>query len=161
MRKPFRISLLTGILFLAGALLTADTLIVNVQKTALRTEPKFYAQTVIVLGAGATVEKLGVLNGWVKVRTSGGYVGWLHSSAVSAKKFSLLAMDKSLKTEATADEVALAGKGFNKQVEDSYRAKHSGVNFFWVDKMLNIQVSPATMKQFLQAGNLGEFGGHK
>ena len=46
-----------------------------------------------------------------------------------------------MKTQASASEVALAGKGFNKQVEDSYKAKHADANFAAVDRMLKISRS--------------------
>jgi hypothetical protein len=93
------------------------------------------------------------------VRTATGAVGWLHSSAVQTGKFDLAAMDKSLTTKATADEIALAGKGFNKQVEESYRAKHSDANFAAVDRMLKVKVSQSEFLKFLKEGKLGIYGG--
>ena len=63
------------------------------------------------------------------------------------------------KTQATASEAALAGKGFNKQVEDSYRAKHAEANFAGVDRMLQVKVSPAQVEDFLKQGKLGGQGG--
>lgn len=162
MKKPKRPALIIGaVLVLFVAILIAETLIVKVRTTHLRKEPNFFAPTIAVLNAGESLEKLGTQDSWFKVRTSKGLEGWVHSTAVQAKKFSLFAMDKSLKTQATASEVALAGKGFNKQVEDKYKTQHKNVSFVWVDRMLKIKVSPARMKDFLQKGKLGEFGGQK
>ena len=162
MKNPSPISLMIGaVLVLVVAVLIAETLVVKVQTTNLRKEPKFYSSVLAVLRAGESVESLTAQNGWYQVRTSKGQVGWIHSSSVQKKGFSLLAMDKPLKTQATADEVALASKGFNKQVEEKYKAKHGELSYAWVEKMLKIKVTPEQIKAFLQKGKLGEFGGEK
>ncbi|MCK4264064.1 MAG: SH3 domain-containing protein [Candidatus Aminicenantes bacterium] len=162
MKKNSRFKLLLcTVLVVFVVVLVAETLIVKVQVTNLRKEPKFYSPALAVLKAGENVEKISSQAGWYKVRTSKGLEGWVHSSAVKTKKFTLLAMDKSLKTQATADEVALAGKGFNKQVEEKYKAKHSEINFAWVDRMLKIKVTPKQLEKFLRDGKLGEFGGEQ
>lgn len=145
----------------AVAIVLAETLVVKIQATNLRKEPKFYSPAVTILHAGDTLEKVGSQNGWIQVKTSQGVSGWIHSSAVETKKFSLLALDKSLKTKASAQEVALASKGFNKQVEESYQAKHQEVSFVWVEKMLQIKIPLAQMEEFLKQGELGEFRGAK
>lgn len=161
MRKPYRYSFLIMVIFAAALVLLAETLIVKVKSTYLRKEPMFFAQTVTSLKAGEKLEKISSQGGWIKVKTSRGLVGWIHSGSVQPKKFSLLAMDKSLKTEATADEVALAAKGFNKQVEESYRAKNKNISYAWVEKMLQIKVSYSQIRDFIKTGKLGEFGGQK
>lgn len=153
--------LLLALLVVFVAIILAETLVVKVKTTNLRKEPVFYASTVAVLKAGDSVEKLSSQGGWYKVRTAQGQEGWLHSSAVQTKKFSLAALDKPVKSGATAEEVALAGKGFNKQVEDKYKANNPGISFAKVDQMLKLKVSSAQLKAFLQKGKLGEFGGSK
>ncbi len=154
--------------FLAGALclgltlvLLAETLIVKIQTTQVRKEPKFYAQVLATLAAGESLERIGAQDGWFQVKTAKGIIGWVHSSAVETKKLNLFAMNRNLKTQATASEVALAGKGFNKQVEASYRAKHGELSFAWVDKMLGIKIPAAQVEEFLKKGKLGEFRGSK
>jgi len=161
MKKPFLLSLVFCALLIFFAILFAETLIIKIQTTNLRSEPKFYGQTVLVLRSGESVEKLTAQGGWIQVKTAGGQVGWIHASAVETKKFNLFAADKGLKTQASASEVALASKGFNKQVEESYRAKHGELNFAWVDRMLKLKISPAEIERFLKTGKLGEFGGAK
>jgi len=142
-------------------LLLADTLIVRIKSTPVRKEPKFYADILALLKAGDSVEKISAQNGWLKIRTDGGVIGWVHSGALEEKKFKLSAFDKSLKTQASASEVALAGKGFNKNVEESYRKKNPTINFAYVDKMLEIKIPPGKIEEFLRTGKLGEFGGTK
>ncbi len=160
MNKASRLKfLLVGVVIVFVAILLAETLIVKVQTTYVRKEPKFYSPAVATLKAGESVTQIASQAGWFKVKTTQGIEGWIHSSAVQTKSFTLAALDKSLKTQATTEEVALAGKGFNKQVEDEYKARHKEVSFAEVERMLKIMVNPEELRRFLEEGRLGEFGG--
>jgi len=159
MRKKSLVLFLVLVAAILVGLLMAETLVVKVQTTAVRKSPKFYAAVVKTLKAGDRVEKISVQNDWLQVKTSDGLTGWLHSSAVQSGKVSLIASDQSLKTGASTTEVALAAKGFNKQVEDAYRAQRKDLDYTWVDKMLRIKISEAELEQFLKQGRLAEFGG--
>jgi hypothetical protein len=158
MKKPSRILftlfLLVGVFIV---LLLADTLVVKIKTTHIRKDPQFYAQSLAVLRAGDSVETISTQDGWIKVRTAAGVIGWIHSSSVEQKKFRLSALDKSLKTQASAGEVALAGKGFNKQVEESFREKNPNLSFVTVDAMLLLVLTPEKIAGFLKDGKLGEF----
>lgn len=139
--------------------LLAETLMVKVQTTYIRKEPKFYASTIKMLKAGDAMEKVSEEEGWFKVLLPDGTEGWIHSSAVEKKSFSLLAINKTLKKDASADEVALASKGFNKQVEQTYRERNKEADFSGVDRMEKIKIDLEQIKKFLQEGKLGEYGG--
>jgi uncharacterized protein YgiM (DUF1202 family) len=140
-------------------LLLAETLTIKVQTTYVRKEPKFYSSPVATLSAGEKVTQISSQAGWFMVRTSKGVEGWIHSQAVATGKFKVAAMDQTLRASATADEVALAGKGFNKQVEDAYKSRNKGISFAEVEHMLKIKVTPNELRQFLMDGKLAEFGG--
>jgi hypothetical protein len=159
MKRSHRWPVLAGALLVLAVFLLAETVVVKIQSASLRKDPKFFASAVAALKAGDSLEKLVSQNGWYQVKTSAGIVGWIHSSAVEVKKFNLLASDKSMKTQASASEVALAGKGFNKQVEDSYKSKHGEANFAAVDRMLKISIQPSEVEKFMKDGKLGETGG--
>lgn len=148
-------------LIVLAALYAADTYIVKVKTTTLRSEPKFYASTVLPLKAGDGLEKVAAQGDWIQVKTASGTIGWIHTSALEPKKFNLLASNKGMKTGATADEVALASKGFNKQVEDSYRSRNKSLNFALVDRMVQIAIPSAAETAFLKDGKLGDFRGGK
>jgi len=148
-------------LALIVGLVAAETFVVKVKSTTLHKSPKFYAASVTALSAGDRLEKVSSQDDWVQVRTASGAVGWIHNSALEPRKFSLGSTNKGLKTQATADEVALASKGFNKQIEDSYRARNKKISFVWVDKMLLINVTPGQEEMFLKDGKLADFGGGK
>lgn len=159
MKKPIPLTVIGTLLFLIVILLVAETLVVKVQSTSLRSSPKFYASAVQALKAGDKVEKISTQDGWIQVKTAGGAVGWVHSSALLVPKFNLMASRQGLQTQASSGEIALAGKGFNKQVEESYRAKNKGLSFAWVDKMLQIKISAAQVAEFLKKGRLAAEGG--
>ena len=160
MNKNLRIrTLVFAVLIVCVTLLIAENLFVKVQSARLRKEPKFYAATIVFLKAGESVTKISSQTGWYFVKTTGGIKGWLHSSAVQSKKVDLVTMDKSLKAKASADEVALASKGFNEQVEKEYKERNKDISFAWVDRMLTIKVSPEQLMRFLKEGKLAEFGG--
>ncbi len=160
MNKSSRLKgILIGVAILFVAVLLAENLIVKVQTTSVRKEPKFYSPAVATLVAGETVTQISAQDGWFKVKTSKGVEGWIHSSAVGSKSFTLAAIDKSLKTQATTEEVALAGKGFNKQVEEEYKSRNKELSFAEVDRMLLIIVKTEELRKFLEIGRLAEFGG--
>jgi uncharacterized protein YgiM (DUF1202 family) len=161
-KRPIPSILVLSLLMFLVSWVLAETLIVKVQTTSLRRTPKFYGPVIQVLPAGEKIDKVSSQpDGWIQVRTSGGVVGWVHSSAVEVQKFGLLAMNKGLKTQASTSEVALAGKGFNKQIEDNYRTQHKEANFAGVDRMLQIKVPPAQIEEFMKQGKLGEWKGAK
>jgi hypothetical protein len=149
MKKPRPTVLVLAVMTLTLVFAAADILVVKVQTTKLRNGPRYFAQAFLTLSAGAKLEKVSESEGWI------------HSSAIEIPKFNLLAMNKDMKTQASASEVVLAGKGFNKQVEDSYRAKHGEANFTGVEAMLQIKISLTQVEDFLRKGNLGEFRGVK
>ena len=109
--------------------------------------------------AGDSVTQIASQAGWFKVRTSTGIEGWIHSQAVATGKLAVAAMDKSVQMSATADEVALAGKGFNRQVEEEYKNRNKGISFIEVDRMIRIKVTPDELRRFLMESKLAEFGG--
>ena len=161
MKKPIGRTLVFSVFALAAAVLLAETLVIKVQTTSLRREPKFYAASVATLRQGETLERISAEGAWIQARNTAGVTGWVHESAVEARKFKLAAMDKGLKTQATAGEVALAGKGFNKQVEDSYKARNTGADYDAVERMLKIAVSPEAVLAFLKKGRLDVEGGSR
>lgn len=160
MKTPKRTFVALGGLLIVLLALAADTVVVvKIQTTAIRQNPQFFAPALVTLKAGDKLTKISEANGWIQVKTQTGLVGWIHSSAVEVPKLNLLASNDPMKTQAKASEVALAGKGFNKQVEDSYKSKHTELNFALVDRMLQVKVASGQIENFLRQGRLGDFGG--
>lgn len=151
-RGPAIAALALALICFAAA---ADMVVVKIQTTQLRKSPQFFAPVVAALKAGDRLTKVSESGGWVQVKTVAGLTGWVHQSAVEVPRTNLLAMAGGTRTQATASEAALAGKGFSKQVEDGYKAKHAEVTFVWVDRMVQIKVSLAAVQEFLKVGKLG------
>ena len=147
-KTRFWILLLAAALGASAAL--AATITVLVQQTAVRKRPQFYAPAAATAKLGDVFSADGPTNGWYK--TDGGYI---HESAVTAKKVKL-SDDATVNGGggATADEVTLAGKGFNSQVEQSYSAQNSAANFAAVDAMEKRAVPDAQEIEFLRRGGL-------
>jgi hypothetical protein len=132
---------------LAASAAVAATITVLVQQTAVRKRPQFFAPAVAAAKLGQTFDAQGPDGGWYKTAE-----GYIHESAVSAKKVHLSA-GSAVGGSATADEVTLAGKGFNSQVEKSYK-QGTTANFAAVDAMERRSVPEPSVLQFLRAGGL-------
>ena len=83
--------------------------------------------------------------------------GYIHASAVTAKKVKV--SGDSVGGGASAEEVTLAGKGFNAQVEKSYGAKNGAADFSGVNAMERREISEAAVLEFMRSGGLLPEGG--
>ena len=149
-----RLMLVLAVL-MSGAAAVAATVTVLVQETALRKRAQSYAPSLGTARLGQKFETSGLESGFYK--TSSGYI---HSSAVTERKVRLGSAD-SVGGSASAEEVTLAGKGFNAQVEKSYGDKNAAANFPAVDAMERRSVGEAVLFDFLRAGGLLPEGGSK
>ncbi len=89
------------------------------------------------------------------MRTAAGLSGWIHQSAVEVPRYALAAAAGGTRTQATASEAALAGKGFNKRVEENFRTGHAEADYASVDRMLQNKMLWSQLKEFLDQGKLG------
>lgn len=142
-------------LALTAAAAYASTITVLVQQTALRKRPQSYSPSVGTAKLGQRFESSGLEAGFHKTPA-----GYIHSSAVTERKVKLGSAD-SVGGSASAEEVTLAGKGFNAQVEKSYGAKNGDANFAAVNAMERRSVPEAELFDFLRAGGLMGEGGSK
>ncbi len=136
----------------------AETLRVQVQSGQVRGTPSFLGGVVATVGYGQAVEVVSEQGPWRQVRTPDGRAGWMHESALSAKRVKMQA-GGTAKTGATSDELALAGKGFNKDVEAQFKAAHAEADFTWVDKMASMKAAEAEVERFVKEGGLALPGG--
>ena len=60
-----------------------------------------------------------------------------------------------VKSGTSQDELALAGKGFNDQVEASFMKENRKLDYAWVNLMETFKVKPEMMTAFLVQGELG------
>jgi hypothetical protein len=129
-----------------------ETVYVNVKTLQLKTGTGFFAGksgTPLAYGDQATV--LQVKGNWVEVQYRGRspFSGWTNSSNLTAKRIVASGGTGS----ASAKEVAMAGKGFNKEVEDSYK-KNGKFNYAAVDAVETVTVPEGDLYNFITDGRL-------
>jgi uncharacterized protein YgiM (DUF1202 family) len=139
----------------------AGTVTVRQKMAKVRTQPKFYAPEVATVQRGEWLEEISRSGQWLKVQTPAGAQGWVHSSACVLKKLKLSTAESMGAGNVSADEVALAGKGFNPVVERKYREAHPELNYRLLDQIESYDVDEAEIIRFMQEGKLGEFRGAK
>jgi uncharacterized protein YgiM (DUF1202 family) len=129
-----------------------QTYSVQVRKGQLRDRPSFLGKIVATVEYGDRLSQVEERSGWMKVRGGVEKVGWIHGSALSEKVIKLRSGEKDVATGASGDELALAGKGFNAEVEGEYRASHPEADFTWVDRMEGWSVTAEEARAFLEEG---------
>ncbi|MDP2099604.1 MAG: SH3 domain-containing protein [Methylobacter sp.] len=130
----------------------AASLNIQVEEGQIRSTPSFFGEIVDKVIYGEAVELVKEQGAWRMVNTPR-KPGWIHQSAVSASKVELVPGSQ-VSAGASGKEIALAGKGFNADVENAYKAKNQQINFAWVDKMEKYTVDTAELQQFIQQGGL-------
>lgn len=133
---------------------------VQVKEAQLRSVPSFLGKILTSVAYTKQVDVVGEKGDWKNVVVPGtGPKGWMHSSALTKKTIILNAGKEDIEKSASSDEIALAGKGFNQEVENEYKKGNSSVNYDAVDKMEKIVVPQPDMEQFLAAGDVSPEGG--
>ena len=120
----------------------------------LRSTPSFLGAVTAEVAYGDQVDVLQQQGDWLEVRSSRNQTGWIHQSAVTRKRVVLGTGGNSPQTAASGEEIALAGKGFNADVEAEFRRGHRNMDFTWVDRMEEFKISTKEMISFLKAGGV-------
>jgi SH3-like domain-containing protein len=146
---------LMAVLALPMAADAQKTLSVQVREGQIRATPSFLGKMVAKVAYGDRVDMLEDRDAWKRVSTPGGKLqGWMHTSALTTKRVVLKAGQADVQTGATRDELALAGKGFNEQVEAAFKKENKNIDYTWINRMEAFSVSPDQMLNFLARGNL-------
>ncbi len=151
------IAALAGLTVLLASLAwaAAQALIVQVREGQLRRDPSFLSPVVGVLAFGTKVHNEEERGSWIRVKAGEGQNGWMHLSALTEKEIALKPGAGPAGSSASREEMALAGKGFNKDVEADFKAKNKQTDFAAVDHMekaYNYQA--AEMESFLKQGDV-------
>ena len=122
---------------------------IAVRSATLKSSTWFFASSrgTLALGAQVTVLQVDGNNAEVRSSTNSSLSGWTSVSNLSARQI------VSSSSSASASEVALAGKGFNQEVEDSYK-RGGQLNYSAVDDTEKITVSQSELLQFVRDGRL-------
>ncbi len=139
------------LVFVAGGLL-AETVTVITKDNAIREYAKFFAPIKANVRYNDRLEVLSTQGDWYKVK-HGPSVGYIHKSAVQDRVVSS-ASYSGKRSSVSESEAALAGKGFNPQVEASYKGRHPEMKFYLVDKIERYPVPEREVAHFITNGGL-------
>jgi hypothetical protein len=146
-----------GLLFLfllaAGALSAqisrGGTAWVSAKSVALKSSTWFFATNRGTVNYADQVSILQVSGNWAEVRSASNVTGWIAVSNLSARRIVASATGST----DTAAEVAQAGKGFNQEIENSYKAEGE-LNYADVDRTEQLVVSDEDLLRFINEGRL-------
>jgi len=137
---------------LAAAQARGSTMYVATKTTALKSSTGFFARTNATLNYGDRVTIIQVNGRFAEVRsaTNTSLTGWTPVANLSTRQ-----LVSGNQNSVTASEVALAGKGFNQEVENAYKTQGS-LNYDDVDRVegMSVSVSETSLMDFLQEGRL-------
>jgi uncharacterized protein YgiM (DUF1202 family) len=148
-----RIRVVAALLAISASAALAGPLNVQVRNGKVRATPSQLGKVVADATYGSTVEAGTLQNGWYPVTLPDGKTGWMHESALTKKRVAMSAGTGDAATGASSDEVALAGKGFNAQVEAKMKADGK-LDYTWVDRMAAFKVSEDQITLFRAQGRL-------
>jgi SH3-like domain-containing protein len=118
---------------------------VAVQTTPVKNSTGFFARNLGNLTLGTEVILVRESGKWSEVRTVN-LSGWVASSSLTARRL------VSSTAIITANEVAMAGKGFSPDTEAEY--KRNGMDYTMVDAMERINVPINELSEFITEGRL-------
>lgn len=141
-------------LIAAGAQDPGAALTVTRKATKLREQKRLFAPAVAELHEGDTLVLERKEGAWLSV-TFAKLKGWLHETDVSSKPDVRLS-GEGVRETYTSSETAAARKGFNPEVEKSYRGQNPKLElaFQLVDRLQARAVSEDELRAFLVAGGL-------
>jgi hypothetical protein len=149
----------------AGAAPAADLkqMSVTVKQTEVRATPGYLGKVLGTLAYGDRVTLLdqpaNAPKDWVKVLGPDNKLqGWVNRSALTEKKIVLASSSGDVQQAAAGGDVALAGKGFNSDVEAQYKQDQK-LDYTWVDRMQAFSITPQQAASFITQGGLTEQGG--
>jgi len=132
----------------------AGMMTVQVREGQLRQTPSFLGKIVGRVSYGEQVMVEGEKAGWSQVRLLNGKMGWIHDSALTEEKLVVQAGKGNVGTGASSDELALAGKGFNSDIEAEFKKRNQDIDFTWIDRMEKIVVTPEETIVFFREGGV-------
>lgn len=126
------------------------TMLVRVEKTAVRAAPSFVSPVLLFASYRTPVAVVRIENGWVLGFVQGlSKPGYIHMSALVPAKVSLSSDAASAPPPLQESEIVLAGKGFSSTLESALK-EGNAFNFDAVDEMEKLTYSFAECLAFIQ-----------
>jgi hypothetical protein len=135
----------------AGQSLTGKTLYVSTKTAQVKASTGFFARARGTLAYGDAVMVVREQGAWVEIRSAApsSISGWMKSAGLTARRITAGGSSAS----ASASELALAGKGFNEEVEKSYQDGNK-LDYSVINSMEAAEVSEDALYAFLEEGHL-------
>lgn len=133
---------------------SSGTKAVQVRQIEVKATPNYLTSTTVGrLNYGDRVEVVAEEGNWYRIAKPAGYIP---TNAVGRSAKSVDASQGYAGGGVTHDETALAGKGFNPQVESQYKKSSASLAaaYVKVDRVERMTVSDATLKSFMAQGQL-------
>lgn len=159
MKKKFSFFLCgTAWIFLARAGWAEESVkYIQLEKARLLEKPSAFSRTVALLPYRTAVQVLATRGAYCQVR-AGKRRGFIAEYSLNTKKPNYAASISG--NYATSEEVAMATKGFNAQVEAEYRTQNPNLPYDLLDRLeaaTRVADPQAEFQSFRQAGKLGEY----
>lgn len=153
MKSIFKKLTLLFVLFLSlnSAYAKSKTMYICLEPAVLREKASAVSSKIHELEYGTPVYVIQEKKNWALVCDveDDSVSGWVPATALSKKKI----VAKGSKTSADADEIALAGKGFNSTIEAVYSDEFE-IDYSSVDYVESLQTSEASVVKFIKEGQL-------
>jgi len=120
---------------------------VSIKSVTVKATTGFFARELGNLYLGDEVALISERGKWSQIR-SGNLTGWVTSASLSVRRITASG------TNATATEIALAGKGFSSETEMEYRK--NGLDYSTVDFMEKITIPREELLSFVTDGRLAK-----
>ncbi|MDR3144819.1 MAG: SH3 domain-containing protein [Treponema sp.] len=131
--------------------LQGRTMYVSSKTVEIKSSTGFFADTLGTLEYGDQVTVLEEDGKWVKIAAAqkASVSGWVLSANLTGKRI----VSSGNRNTASANELALAGKGFSEEVENAYR-KDAVVSYTEIDAMEAFRIPRQELYNFLVEGRL-------
>ena len=142
-----------SLFLLPTSVVSSETARIITKENALREQCRFFSPVKARVQYADVITVISKEGDWYRASFKG-IEGCIHKNAIEEKSFNLSGISGTEKRSATNTEVALAGKGFNPQIEASYRHNHPDMNFRAVDLIERSAISEADLLDFINRGGL-------
>lgn len=141
-----------AMVFISGAVWAAS-MSVQVREVDVKSSPNYMSSSVGKLGFGSKVETAGEEGSWVKISSPN---GWIPKTSITKRSVDVNTDQKFSGRGASHDETALAGKGFNPQVEAEYKRDNPSMvsSYSKVDWLESQTIPLPVLQLFAASGKL-------
>jgi uncharacterized protein YgiM (DUF1202 family) len=136
----------------AAQSLVGKTMYVTAKTIELKSSTAFFSDVRGTLEYGDQVTVLQEYGKWAEVKATEkqNISGWIAAANLTSKR---LLSSRGTSASASANELALAGKGFNQEVEDAYKV-NGNLNYDAVDAIEKEEIPSRELFNFLLEGHL-------